>query len=178
METRMNNPSIDPTKIPGWGIDADPRNDPTYPMRDRSKEDKGGMNWRRPPQQSESVEILQSIERNNRPAVFGTSTPPRGLSGMIRRVAFRYSESEWAHWLMLMFADRINVVEGLIDDLGRGRVPNVPGEMGLRAETAHNRSGLLTKVAVSGAVMVVGIMALQMISRRDDPPDRGSRRWR
>jgi hypothetical protein len=80
--------------------------------------------------------------------VVGTSTPPSGLSGAIRRVAFRRSESDWWHWLMLMGADRINVLEGVIQDLGRGIIPNVPAEMGARAEWQHNKSGLAKKVGV------------------------------
>lgn len=162
----MTNQIIDPSTIPGWGIDADKRNDPTYPMRDIEGDDKRGMNWQRPPQQAESVEILQSIERNNRPAVFGTSIPPSGLSGMLRRVAFRYSESDWIHWLTLMAADRINVVEGLFQDLGRLRVPNIPQEMGLRSELAHNRSGLIKKVAISGALIGLAIVVSRMRSER------------
>jgi hypothetical protein len=160
--TSMKNLPIDPSKVPGWGVDANPKNDPTYPMRDRSHEDKRGMSWKRPPQQRETVEILQSIERNNLTAVFGTSTPPSGVSGVIRRQAFRYSESEWAHWLMLMAADRVNVVEGLVQDLGQGRIPNIPGEMGIRSELEHNRSGLMTKVAVAGAVLGLGILAFRI----------------
>jgi hypothetical protein len=93
-------------------VDANPRNDPTYPMRDRSQDDGPGMTWRRPPLQSAEIEILTSIEHNRLPAVLGTSIPPSGLSGVIRRAAFKYSESQWAHWLLLMLADRINVVEG------------------------------------------------------------------
>lgn len=160
----MKNLPIDPSKVPGWGVDANPENDPTYPMRDRSQEDKRGMNWRRPPQQRETVEILQSIERNNLTAVFGTSTPPSGVSGMIRRQAFRYSESEWAHWLMLMAADRVNVVEGLVEDVGRGRIPNIPGEMGIRSELEHNRSGLMRKVVISGAILSLGILAARILA--------------
>jgi hypothetical protein len=38
----------------------------------------------RPPQQESDVEILQSIEHIRTPAVFGTSTPPSGVSGMVR----------------------------------------------------------------------------------------------
>ncbi|CAO4154285.1 hypothetical protein [Methylorubrum extorquens] len=167
----MRNLPIDPSNVPGWGIDANPENDPTYPMRDRSHEDKRGMSWERPPQQKETVEILQSIERNNLTAVFGTSTPPSGVSGMIRRQAFRYSESEWAHWLMLMAADRVNVVEGLVEDLGRGRVPNIPGEMGIRSELEHNRLGLMRKALVAGAVVGLGILAVRIASA-----DRGGRR--
>ena len=34
------------------------------------------------------------------------------ISGAMRRLAFRWSESHWLHWLMLMGADRVNVVEG------------------------------------------------------------------
>jgi hypothetical protein len=162
----MQNQAIDRSTIPGWGIDADPENDPTYPMRDISGDDNAGMNWRRPPQQEETVEVLQSIERNNLSAVFGTSTPPRGVSGMLRRQAFRYSESEWAHWLMLMAADRVNVVEGLIEDLGHGRVPNIPAEMGLRSELAHNRAGLIKKVAISGAVIGLVFVTAKMLARR------------
>jgi hypothetical protein len=168
-ETEMRDQIIDPSTVRGWGVDADPENDPTYPMRDRSREDKGGMNWVRPAQQEETVEVLQSIERNNRSAVIGTSTPPRGISGMLRRQAFRFSEAEWAHWLMLMAADRVDVVEGVIEDLGRGRIPNIPAEMGLRSELAHNRTGFLKKVAVTGAVVGLGLLAANLIARRGRP---------
>ena len=101
-------PTIDPSTVVGWGVDADAENDPTWPMRDRSMDDGPGMNWTRPSLQQPEVEILQSVEHLRRPAVVGLSTPPSGLSGSIRRYAFRFSESEWGHWLLLMLADRIN----------------------------------------------------------------------
>jgi hypothetical protein len=166
-----DNQMIDPSTIRGWGIDADKNNDPTYPMRDIDGDDKTGMNWQRPPQQAESVEILQSIERNTRPAVFGTSTPPSGISGILRRFAFRYSESDWIHWLMLMAADRVNVVEGLFQDLGRLKVPNIPEEMGLRSEIAYNRGGLINKVAISAA-----LIGLVIVAARKRPERPGRRR--
>ena len=147
--------AVDTSKILGWGVDADPRNDPTYPYRDRSKDDGPGMDWQRPPLQQPEVEILRSIEHNRLPAVVGTSTPPSGLSGVIRRQAFKYSESDWTHWLMLMGADRINVVEGVLQDLGRGKMPNIPAEMGVKSEWQHNKRGLATKIAVAGAVSAV-----------------------
>jgi hypothetical protein len=153
---------IDASKVLGWGVDADSENDPTYPMRDRSGDDKRGMNWTRPPQQPASVEILHSIERPDVTAVFGTSTPPTGLSGMIRRIAFRRSESKWSHWLMLLFADRINVVEGIFEDFGRGKIPNIPAEMGVRSELKHNRNGFYRKVAAAVAVLAVIIVAVAL----------------
>lgn len=166
--------SVDTSKIPGWGVDADPANDPTYPYRDRSADDGLSMDWPRPPQQQSDVEILSSIEHKRLPAVFGTSTPPRGLSGVLRRAAFRYSESNWAHWLMLMGADRIDVVEGIVQDLGRGKIPNIPAEMGVRSEWAHNKKGLAKKIAVVGALSAV---AYALLKRRNDGGGRKKNNW-
>ena len=165
----MNQTLVDTTKIPGWGVDADPENDPTYPYRDRSRDDGPAMNWERPPQQRAEVEILRSNEHERLPAVFGTSTPPSGLSGVLRRRAFRYSESHWGHWLMLMGADRINVVEGLLQDLGRGKIPNIPAEMGVRSEWRHNKRGLATKVAVLAGVSTAAYLLLRRNRARPEP---------
>ena len=167
----MKQMPVDTSSIPGWGVDADPANDPTYPYRDRSQDSGRALDWERPPQQQPDVEILQSIEHNRLPAVVGTSTPPRGLSGAVRRVAFRYSESNWWHWLLLMAADRVDVVEGLVEDLGRGKVPNIPAEMGARAEWKHNRQGFVTKAAVTLAI-AGGLFALvrSRANRKGDMP--------
>ena len=167
----LTNPqAIDPVRVNGWGIDADPRNDPTYPYRDRSGDDGPGMTWTRPSQQRPEVEVLRSIEHNRLPAVVGTSTPPSGLSGVMRRAAFRYSESDWTHWLMLLGADRVNMVEGLLEDLSRGRVPNIPAEMGVRAAWTHDRERLVARAAVTMAVsaVVIGLLAAARRSRRSD----------
>ncbi|RXZ66331.1 hypothetical protein [Pelagerythrobacter rhizovicinus] len=149
----------DASKILGWGVDADPQNDPTYPLRDRSKEDGLSVDWKRPQQQDSGMEILQSIEFAHTPAVYGTSVPPSGVSGMIRRAAFRWSESNWLHWLLLMGADRVNVVEGIAQDLARGRLLNIPAEMGARSEWQHNKKGFATK-AVVVAALGAGVVTL------------------
>ena len=154
-------PMIDPATVRGWGVDANPENDPTYPCRDRSKEDHSGS-WVRPVQQQTDVEILQSIEHKQRPAVVGTSTPPSGLSGALRRAAFRKSESNLLHWMGLLGADRINMVEGVLQDFRRARVPNVPAEMGARAEWQYNKTGLVMKtVAVVGVIAIVAALRRQ-----------------
>jgi hypothetical protein len=155
-ERKMAQNIVDTSTIPGWGIDADPENDPTFPMRHSEDLQTRGLTWERPAEQHPDVEILQSIEHNRLPAVVGTSTPPTGLSGAIRRVAFRRSESDWWHWLLLMGADRLNVVEGVAQDLGRGKVPNIFGEMGGRAEWRHNKTGLAKKTGVILALAGVG----------------------
>jgi len=142
-------PRIDPTTVTGWGVDADPENDPTWPMRDRSADDGPGMNWTAPSAQPADIEILQSVEHVRRPAVVGLSTPPKGVSGVLRRAAFRFSESQWGHWLLLMLADRINSVEGIITDVMRGRPPNPLVEMGM-VKQSRSREAALATAAVAG----------------------------
>jgi hypothetical protein len=157
--------AVDTSAIVGWGVDADPRNDPTYPYRDRSLDDHSGE-WRRPMQQQSEVEILQSVEHKQRPAVFGTAGPPKWISGAIRRLAFRWSESNWIHWLLLVGADRVNMVEGLVEDVAQARIPNIPKEMGVPAEWKHNKAGLVKKVAIA-AVIGGAIFALASSQRRE-----------
>jgi hypothetical protein len=161
---RTSSGEVDVSGILGWGADADPKNDPTYSYRDRSADDRSGE-WTRPRQQEPDVEILQSIEHKQLPAVFGTSSPPKWISGMMRRAAFRWSESHWAHWLLLMGADRVNMVEGLVEDLAHARIPNIPKEMGSKAEWEHNKSGLAKKVGVAAA-LGAGLYVLTRRRRR------------
>jgi len=142
--------------IVGWGVDADLENDPTYPMRDLSQNDHDGMAWPRPSLQPRSVEVLHSTERPSLSAVFGTSIPPSGLSGMMRRWAFKKSEGKWEHWLVLMAADRVNVVEGLLLDLF---LPNLYVERGFRAEWRYARPRVYRRVftwTLIAAVVAVG----------------------
>ena len=116
--------------IKGWGIDANPENEPTYPMKKYNGADHERLNYQRPEQQPVDMEILQSNERPNVTAVFGTSSPPSGVSGAIRRFAFKFSEGSAGHWFSLILADRINVIEGILDDIKRGHVPNIIAERG------------------------------------------------
>ncbi|WP_420151556.1 hypothetical protein [Spirosoma sp.] len=167
MENKAVN-ADDYSHILGWGIDANPQNDPTYPIRHRTEtngEPVGprGYNWERPPQQPIDVEVLHSNERPNVSAVFGTSTPPTGLSGQIRRWAFRFSESEYGHWLPLLIADRVNVVEGIVDDLKRGHIPNILAEKGMKADWKYNRKGLLQQ-ALIGVVVTTTLLEFMSLN--------------
>jgi hypothetical protein len=161
----MEKTEKDYSHIKGWGIDADPKNDPTYPMRDRSKEDHKGYNWDRPTQQPVNMEVLHSNERPNVSAVYGTAAPPKGLSGIIRRYAFKFGEGSFAHWLPLIAADRVDEIEGVIEDIAHGHIPNLFAEKGWKAKWEHNRSGLITQVAI-GAAITLGAIAL--LSRKKE----------
>lgn len=147
--------------IVGWGVDLDHANRPAYPME------------RSPPrlphstaplqQQHSHAEVLVSTERPRITSIYGTTLPPKGLSGWLRRRAFEHSENDLRHWLILLLADRVNVGEGLLHDLSRGHVPNVYAEMGGRAELRHNPMGAARKAAIGVAALAFFAIA---ISRR------------
>src|SRR4051812_31717064 len=104
--------------IPGWGADLDRSMRPGVP-KERRPPPLEGVHWDAPPPQRRTVEILMSTEHLAMPPVFGSSVPPRGVSGWIRRRAFRHSENDLRHWLMLLFADRVDSVEGVVADARR-----------------------------------------------------------
>lgn len=145
--------------IPGWGMDHDPKNNPTYPMKNWNGADHERFNYEKPEQQPINIEVLHSIERPGVTRVFGTSTPPEGLSGVIRRYAFKYSESTYMHWVPLAVADRVGVVEGIIDDIRKGTFPNIFKEKGLAAEWKYNREGMIRNVVVT-VVVATAVIAL------------------
>jgi hypothetical protein len=151
--------------IQGWGADLDRKNRPAVPM-ERTPPRFIGAPVAPPEQQPQNVEILVSPERPGITPLFGTSTPPSGLSGMIRRWAFKLTENDIRHWLLLLVADRVNVVEGIGQDLARGKVPNVLGEMGIRAELKHNPAGLVKKAAIATAVAGTAYYLLSRRNRR------------
>lgn len=152
--------------VQGWGADLDVKNRPAYP-KERTPPRFIHPHWREVEQQPQTVEILVSTERPTITPVFGTSTPPSGLSGQIRRVAFKYTENDLRHWMLLLFADRINMVEGLFQDLSRGYVPNIFAEMGMKAEYKYNKKGFYRKVAITaGVVGVTGFLIMRSLQKR------------
>lgn len=111
---------VDTSRIPGWGADLDRADRPAIPM-ERTPPRLDGLHWDAPRAQASRVEVLHSIERPGITPVYGTSCPPKGLSGWIRRRAFRHSENNLRHWMMLLAADRVDVVEGVLGDARRSR---------------------------------------------------------
>ena len=169
METITNKPATNEhANIKGWGVDADRENEPTYPMKKTTGDDRRRLNYERPTQQPVDVEILHSNERPSVTAVFGTSSPPSGLSGMIRRFAFRYSESSWGHWLPLILADRVNMVEGIVDDFKQGIVPNFMAERGWNAEWKYNKQGVIRNAIIGAAIATAAITLIALKNRRND----------
>ena len=118
-------------RIPGWGVDLNPADRPSYP---KEKFEDTGAHWDFPERQPELAPREKSTEHRFLTPVFGTAQPLRGLSGAIRRFAYTFSEGQTAHWLLLMAGDRVDVVESRIGAALSGRPDNVIAETGVMSE--------------------------------------------
>ncbi|GAB2983333.1 hypothetical protein LWP59_17400 [Amycolatopsis acidiphila] len=182
-------------RIPGWGADLDPKDRPSVPKL-RWQEDRTGAHWEFPERQPERGRRERSIEHKFLTPVFGTSCPPRGLSGVLRRLSYRkYSEGRAAHWLLLLAADRVDAWEhharsfltlrpdnpitetGVLSEFSRHGVSSRLGKK--RADVKHQ---MLDPVIVAGPWVAVGGLVFgtvrKVLRRSDAPGPRGARRRR
>src|SRR5688500_4190405 len=125
-------------RIPGWGVDLDPKDRPSVP-EERFDPSATGAHWDFPERQPEKWPRERSIEHKFLTPVFGTSCPPKGLSGVLRRLSYRrYSEGRAAHWLLLIAADRIDAWESHLASFVTLRPDNPLTETGGRSELTHH----------------------------------------
>ena len=90
------------------GVDLSPERRPGVPMR-QPPALADGAHWKAPEQQQHGLARRPELRRLT--PVFGTAVPVRGLSGVLRRVAYRIPDHRARHWLLLIFADRIDALE-------------------------------------------------------------------
>jgi hypothetical protein len=137
-KTRLN-PTADElrARIPGWGVDLDPRDRPGH-MKERYVAGETGAHWEFPERQPERWLREKTPEHKFLTPVFGTACPPRGVSGALRRYAYKFSEGKLSHWLILMGADRIDVAESRLAALLRGQPDNMITETGILSELKKN----------------------------------------
>ena len=161
MQTQQTTTSRrDFSHIQGWGADLDRKNRPADP-KERIPPRLEHVHWDQPEQQPVHMKIYHSTERPGITPVFGTSVPPSGMSGKIRDYAYTFSENDLRHWLLLLFADRINVLEGIGQDISEGRIPNIFAEMGMKSEIKHNPTGMAQKALIASAVIGLGYFLLK-----------------
>ncbi len=129
-------PSADDLRrtIPGWGVDLDPSNRPSYP---KEVFEDTGAHWDFPERQQPDGFRERSTEHKFLTPVFGTAQPLRGLSGAIRRYAYKFSEGQTTHWLMLMAGDRVDFLEGRLE--AAARPARQPGQRDRRPARARGR---------------------------------------
>lgn len=137
-----NNESADQlrARIPGWGADLDPADRPNVP-RERFDPDATGAHWDFPDRQQEREPRERSIEHAMLTPVFGTSVPRRGLSGKLRSYAYTLGEDRAARWLVLLGADRVDVLEHRVEALASGDLDGLQLASGLRSEATHDGVG-------------------------------------
>ncbi|MFP3579759.1 hypothetical protein SB659_09255 [Arthrobacter sp. SIMBA_036] len=167
-------------RIPGWGADLDPKDRPSFPREQPGI--KTGAHWDFPERQEEKSPRERSIEHRFLTPVFGTSAPPSGLSGVMRKYAYKYSEGRAAHWLILLAADRVNAWESHLLSLGTRHPDNPITETGVlsefksggmssrrgqkRADTKHQ---WLDPIIVAGPWLAVGagaVLAVKALASR------------
>jgi hypothetical protein len=145
-------------RIPGWGVDLDPKDRPSVP-REQRPIDGSKPHWDFPERQPEKWPRERSIEHKFVTPVFGTSSPPRGASGVIRRFAYRrYSEGRAAHWLLLMAADRVDAFEH-----------HVGSFLTLRPDNPITESGVLSELKYAGASSRLGHKRVDLAHQWLDP---------
>jgi hypothetical protein len=125
-------------RIPGWGVDLDPKDRPSVPKL-QYQDDLSGAHWTFPERQPEKWPRERSIEHKFLTPVFGTSCPPKGLSGMLRKLAYRtYSEGRAAHWLILIAADRVDAWENHLRSFPTLHPDNPITETGVLSEFSRH----------------------------------------
>jgi hypothetical protein len=126
-------------RIPGWGADLDPADRPSVPRELLEPGRSSGVHWVVPERQPEKWPRERSMEHEMLTPVFGTSSPPKGASGAIRRLAYaRYSEGRAAHWLLLLAADRVDSKESLLRSFLTLRPDNPITETGVLSEVTRH----------------------------------------
>jgi len=92
------------------GIDLPMERRPGVPMQ-RMPERVGSAHWMVPEKQVPPPGLTFDAQRGEPTATFGTGQPPRGLSGVMRRAAYRIPDYEPRRWAMLLLADRVDAME-------------------------------------------------------------------
>lgn len=87
-----------PDRRPGVPMEAEPTMGP-------------GAHAAPPERQAGADDVLHRAGLDRPTPVVGTAQPPRGVSGGIRRLAYRIPEHYARHWMLLLVADRVDVME-------------------------------------------------------------------
>jgi hypothetical protein len=101
--------------------------------------------------------------------VFGTAQPPRGLTGMLRRMAYSFPEHRARRWMLLILTDRIEAYSTRLGlpDLVRPRLHGrPPAEARERYGSREVLGAVARRPAALGLVALgVGALALALSPR-------------
>lgn len=98
-------------RLAGYAVDADPKNRPGVPM-ELPPHKMGSAHWEVPESQPiGNTKVFKRAGLDHLTSTFGTASPPKGLSGLLRAAAYGIHEHRVPHWLLLLLADRVDVME-------------------------------------------------------------------
>lgn len=83
---------MEPTQmpIPGWGVDRNPQDRPGYPLEQ---------------EHHVGFDTVQGVPP------YTETIPLKGLSGILRRAAYKVPDWKPRRWMMLLMADRLDSLE-------------------------------------------------------------------
>lgn len=161
--------------IKGWGADLDPKNRPGVP-REKSPPGGTGAHWDEPEKQVPKIKVFVSPEHKGLTATFGTSCPPKGMSGLIRSYAYTLSEGKKMHWMLLLLADRVDVYESLVSDFLKLSPPNLIKETGIASEFrsggffsrfGNHRADIRRQALKLGVGLAIGAFVVKRLQRTE-----------
>jgi len=113
---------MEPTHTSEQAVDLDWARRPGVP-RERTPAPWPNTRYPPTPQHGKPAAPLHGRKGKSMPPVYGTAMPLNGLPGLIRKVAYRYPDHWLRHWLMLLFADRVDSWRTHAKRLGKVAVP-------------------------------------------------------
>jgi hypothetical protein len=111
----MSHMKVDNDQVVGAGIDLPRSRRPGSPMESALR-DAAGAQGNPIARQTVGGEILRRADLQELTPVFGTAQPPRGLSGILRRYAYKIPDHKPRHWAVLFLADRVDVYESAVGE--------------------------------------------------------------
>jgi hypothetical protein len=118
--------------IPGWGADAPMERRPGVPRETDPPSPIGAGSLAPPQQQTNRTPTAKAPWKPLTP-VYGTAVPLRGLSGVVRRAAYAMPDYKPRRWMLLMLADRIDVIEHNVAPAMTLLAIGLLGALGVRA---------------------------------------------
>jgi hypothetical protein len=101
------------------GHDLPENERPGVPMETEPRPLTPTAHWTEPVRMKPERGVTKRVELTSLTPVYSTALKPKGISGLIRRMAYRIPETEARHWMTLLFADRVDVLEHRIRRLTR-----------------------------------------------------------
>jgi hypothetical protein len=122
-------------------IDASMARRPGVPQK-REPRPAGTPHWQVPARQRPPEGVLKDAQREDFTATFGTGQKPRGLSGVVRKLAYGIPDYRVRRWALLILADEIDALEWQL-----GRMAQSPIAWGALLLTAGAGAALALRLA-------------------------------